>query len=127
MQRFWVDRLDVAGRVDVVRQARIDQRQHDDADDAGRDGGPAKLGTEDALLAHRHGSAHRATRQEYKGINQEPRHQHQADGECRERQRAARNFAHHALEEGVVSLRQARAFIRWRPRRGAHADTPAHA
>ena len=45
-----VDRLDVAGRIDVMDDARVDDRQHDRRDDRGHQGGPPQFRLEDILF-----------------------------------------------------------------------------
>src|SRR3954466_6768389 len=69
MQRLRIDGFDVARGIDVMDETRIDDRQHDDADDAARNRGPAELGPEDGLFGRRHGSAHHAAGQEHERVD----------------------------------------------------------
>jgi hypothetical protein len=107
MKRIRVDGLDVAWRVYVLDEARIDKCEHDYADHAYRDNGPAELRTENAFFGFRHGSTHDATRQKHEREDQEPCQQNKANSQPRERQGTARDLPHHPPKARLIPLLQA--------------------
>jgi hypothetical protein len=106
-QCFWIDALDIAGRVDAHGQSREHDCAQDRRDQHADPERPEQLGPENAPLVHfrlpvGHGSADRAAREEYKEIDQQIAEHQQCDRGPGEHARTPRHLPHHRGERRLI-------------------------